>query len=126
MDGESKEVAAVAVTECYYCWDDRRRGPDRVKASQKNVDEKRQDKTFRDDHAQRRRDRVRGVKVASRGDQANQIRVVKGAFSHNFNECLFYFLDDFLSLNGEGQVFKSTKAKVLAVNSLKQEVVRNP
>ncbi len=124
VDGVCKDCRVPAGSECYYCWDERRRGEEKL--TQKDVDEKCKDKTYNDKHIERRRERIKGRKVASRADVANQIESKKGAYRNNFDEGHFYFLEDFLALNFSGKAFTSLKAKVKAVNSLKHEVRRTP
>ena len=109
MDGVCNDCRVPFGSECYYCWDERRRGEEKL--TQKDVDEKCKDKTYNDKHIERRRERIKGRKVASRADVANQIESKKGAYRNNFDEGHFYILEDSLALNLSWKVFSSLKAK---------------
>ena len=109
VDGLCIGCRVPAGSECYYCWDERRRGEEKL--TQKDVDEKCKDKTYNDKHIERRRERIKGRKVASRADVANQIESKKGAYRNNFDEGHFYFLEDFLALIFSGKYLPHSRPR---------------
>ena len=124
--GSSRDCQVPQGEECYFCWDDRRRVNKGMSQAEVN-DKLKSDKKFKDKHTGSRAERVQGARKPGQ-DRLEATTVVgeEGAFRQEFDEGLFYTIDNWLALHASGRPFSGMRAKVEYVESQGERVVKDP